>query len=168
MERKLELKDIVGYFPYGLKTENHLKDDLVCAYTMNNGWIAYEFNSGKCLYNLIPILRPLSDLYKPIKHNGNEFIPIVELAKIVYPVYDRHVEKDDKDYSCYCSKFEFLYNNFSGSFLMWNLKNDADMPVKNQYQLFDKLHEWKIDYRGLIGAGLAIDVNTLKENPYEN
>jgi len=37
----------------------------------------------------------------------------------------------------------------------------------NQYQLFDYLHELKIDYRGLIDAGLAIDVNTLEVNPYK-
>jgi len=33
--------------------------------------------------------------------------------------------------------------------------------------VFDKFHEWMFDYRGLISAGLAIDVNTLPENPYE-
>ena len=37
----------------------------------------------------------------------------------------------------------------------------------NQYQLFDYLHELKIDYRRLIDAGLAIDVNTLEVNPYK-
>lgn len=33
--------------------------------------------------------------------------------------------------------------------------------------IFDKLNEWMIDYRGLIDLGLAIDVTTIKENPYE-
>ena len=33
--------------------------------------------------------------------------------------------------------------------------------------VFDKFHEWMFDYRGLISAGLAVDVNTLPENPYE-
>ena len=32
---------------------------------------------------------------------------------------------------------------------------------------FDKLSEWMFDYRGLIPVGLAVDVNTLSENPYE-
>lgn len=32
---------------------------------------------------------------------------------------------------------------------------------------YDKLNEWMFDYRNLIYAGLAIDVNTLPENPYE-
>ena len=39
---------------------------------------------------------------------------------------------------------------------------DSDWPM-----VFDKFHEWMFDYRGLISAGLAIDVNTLPENPYE-
>jgi hypothetical protein len=39
--------------------------------------------------------------------------------------------------------------------------------VKNQYKLFDFLYELKIDYRGLIESGLAIDCNTLENNPYK-
>ena len=38
--------------------------------------------------------------------------------------------------------------------------------VPNQYQLFDYLHSRFIDYRGLIDAGLVVDVNTLENNPY--
>ena len=37
----------------------------------------------------------------------------------------------------------------------------------DQIIAFDKLSEWLFDYRGLIPAGLAVDVNTLSENPYE-
>ena len=37
------------------------------------------------LDDLIPIARPLSDLTNPIVHNGETFIPIVELAKIAFP-----------------------------------------------------------------------------------
>jgi hypothetical protein len=45
--------------------------------------------------------------------------------------------------------------------------NDRDI-FYNQYQLFDFLHELKIDYRGLIDAGLAVDCNTLEVNPYKS
>ena len=34
--------------------------------------------------NCTPILRPLSDITKPITHNGETFVPIVELAKIAF------------------------------------------------------------------------------------
>ena len=36
-----------------------------------------------------------------------------------------------------------------------------------QIALFDYLNELKIDYRGLIDAGLAVDCNTLENNPYK-
>lgn len=35
------------------------------------------------------------------------------------------------------------------------------------YKYYDLLSEWMLDYRGLIPAELAIDVNTLPKNPYE-
>ena len=35
------------------------------------------------------------------------------------------------------------------------------------YNLIKKLYSWHFDISGLIPAGLAIDVNTLTENPYE-
>lgn len=31
----------------------------------------------------------------------------------------------------------------------------------------DMLSQWMFDYRGLIPAGLALDVNTFVKNPYE-
>ena len=34
--------------------------------------------------DVTPILRPLSDLTKPITHNGETFVPMVELAKIAF------------------------------------------------------------------------------------
>ena len=39
--------------------------------------------------------------------------------------------------------------------------------TKKALRYYDKLNEWMFDYRNLIYAGLAIDVNTLPENPYE-
>ena len=45
-----------------------------------------EFERGRYIpIESTPILRPLSDLIKPITHNGETFIPIVELAKIAFP-----------------------------------------------------------------------------------
>ena len=41
--------------------------------------------------------------------------------------------------------------------------SDTDKALR----YYDKLNEWMFDYRNLISAGLAIDVNTLPENPYE-
>ena len=36
-----------------------------------------------------------------------------------------------------------------------------------QYQMFDMMNEYMIDYRGLIQKGLAISVHDLDFNPYK-
>ena len=55
MKRKLELKDIVGYLPYGLKIENNIGK--IVELTLSDA--PYRFRLG-----FKPILRPLSDLGK--------------------------------------------------------------------------------------------------------
>ena len=42
-----------------------------------------------------------------------------------------------------------------------------ETDTEKALRYYDKLNEWMFDYRNLIYAGLAIDVNTLPENPYE-
>ena len=87
-ERKLELKDIAGYLPYELKVRHgRMCDDGKYHETVR------KFGSNDFVYlrdgndiigkfdKIIPILRPLSDLYKPIMHNGKEIVPIVEFCK---------------------------------------------------------------------------------------
>jgi len=173
MERKLELKDIAGYLPYGLKIK------------LANGFIGeiskiaardYEFTAiyGNCCstdwlsWKFIGerhkiILRPLSDLYKIITHNGKEIVPIVELAKICTKL-NNGWKLDSKYNNC-------ARNQRTGLLFSYNEEGFATLPTQyqifNQYQLFDYLHELKIDYRGLVDAGLAIDVNTLDINPYK-
>jgi hypothetical protein len=107
------------------------------------------------------ILRHLSDLYRTITHSGKEIVLIVELAKMSLPLGDWIINQNY--ITDYC--FSGQYGNFgfkNGSFWV----EDID-TVPNQHELFDYLHELKIDYRGLIDAGLAIDVNTLDKNCYE-
>ena len=70
MERKLELKDICGYLPYGLCFEDGIK--------LTEYGILSNLNY---LTHLAIILRPLSDLYCAITHNGKEIVPIVEDRK---------------------------------------------------------------------------------------
>ena len=78
MERKLELKEFIGYIPYGLigiyKSVKEPQQGFRCL----NGRIVYYIND-----NIKPILRPLSDLYRTITHNGEKIIPILKLAKIL-------------------------------------------------------------------------------------
>jgi hypothetical protein len=176
--RKLELKDIAGYLPYELKMTKKLKG-------VDRGKLMIHLESGSTCYNhldcselkkfnVYPILRPLSDLYRTITHNGKEIVPIVELAKISKPFIDWKISSRNTfavDLSDYLGKY-FGYIKSEERFYLLEDYNDGyeskiELSVKNQYQLFDYLHELKIDYRGLIDAGLAIDVNTLENNPYK-
>ena len=177
--RKLELKDIAGYLPYkpycitrggsifiieGFKVNRTYDKSRELSPLLqlrtNNVW---NESFSHTVENIKIILRPLSDLYKPITHNGKEIVPIVELAKIC----DKHKDwmLGNKCAVCSISNYHFRYDY---GFMLSEIKAAGDVDyVSNQYQLFDYLHELKIDYRGLIKAGLAIDANTLDINPYK-
>ena len=155
MERKLELYEYTGNLAYGLfgwHTEGHLcKID-----------VKFVKNNGLRLGNYKPILRPLSDLCKPIIHNGKKEVSIVELAKIAFP--ELLWEFNHSRAWSGTSAHELVYNGIEKAFVAWKLGFKISVP--NQYQLFDYLHSRFIDYRGLIDAGLAISVYDLEQNPY--
>jgi hypothetical protein len=162
--RTLEFKDICGYLPYGLYAEyTNLKTiDIINSVTglPDNNDIKLEigFLSDEHIWMYKPILRPLSDLCKTITHKGKEIVPIVELAKIAYPKTDWYLVKGGAEYY---TGYYYVHLSFAGGSFF---KSNGD--VENQYQLFDFLHELKIDYRGLIDEGLAINCNKLNINPY--
>jgi hypothetical protein len=177
-ELQLEPKDICGYLPYGLVLKAKNQKDLMDCFGVNlhhyesiigmfqNEYSTYSYN----LCDFEPILRPLSDLYKTITHNGEEIIPIVELAKIAFPEQVNYrLESDYCDITSRVSKsnYRLYYDENGRRFKMLYTGNFTPDFFCNQYQLFDYLHELKIDYRGLIESGLAIDANTLEINPYK-
>lgn len=136
--KTLELKDICGYLPYGLM-QKHYND--VCSFT-----IATQSCMGKDVFHEMPIrfgnpiLRPMSDLTEKITHKGKKFVPLDVLN----------------------NRGHFIEFDVAG--LLYTVGGCMD---SDWLMVFDKLNEWMFDYRGLISAGLAIDVNTLPENPYE-
>lgn len=136
--KTLELKDICGYLPYGLM-QKHYND--VCSFT-----IATQSCMGKDVFHEMPIrfgkpiLRPMSDITKEITHRGEKFVPIDVLN----------------------DRGRFIEFDTAG--LLYTVGGCMD---SDWLMVFDKFHEWMFDYRGLISAGLAVDVNTLPENPYE-
>jgi len=169
MERKLEPKDIVGYFSHRPMFMNNNRQYQYLE-IFNIPYIVNLFENNREFIELTKlkiVLRPLSDLYKTITHNGEDFAPIVELAKI----HGRNPKVKwwlNAVNDAECLNFIFGYNAEANSFYCG--LNDVDAShclVWNQYQLFDKLNEWKIDYRGLIERGFAIDVNKLDINPYK-
>ena len=136
--KTLELKDICGYLPYGLM-QKHYND--VCSFT-----IATQSCMGNDVFHEMPIrfgkpiLRPMSDLTEEITHRGEKFVPL----------------------DVFNDRGHFIEFDVAG--LLYTVGGCMD---SDWLMVFDKFHEWMFDYRGLISAGLAIDVNTLPENPYE-
>lgn len=154
-QRTLEIA-VCGYLPYGLKFK------YFCPYDHDNDRIGtidgidslpnlhfFDENGSRVQIRktCMPLLRPLSDLTATITHNGESFVPIELLVK----------------------GREVVFEN--GSF--WYLKTESIVTgpekwcgAEKQIELFDKLNEWFIDYRGLISQSLAISVHDLPENPY--
>lgn len=172
---KLELKDIAGYLPYGLKVERPDGKTILEMYGILGTLIQHK-EDNEITYSSLsgckPLLRPMSDLYKPCLPDGK--IPIVELAKIAVLgqnncddlLWDidssyEYVSAIKKEYE-YC----FGYDNV-GAF--WINKEDicdryfTDIDINSQLQLFQKLYEWHFDIHGLIDKGIAIDLNTIKQ-----
>jgi hypothetical protein len=163
-QKELQLKDIAGYFPYDLKAysdETNYKIWKVVKMHSNGGIILISNNKNSIGYQnidikeLTPILYPLSSLYKKRMHNGEEIVPIVELAKIHNPDAD-WVKKGNIEAFNSESPEEWFDVSLENGDILCGFGN-----------MFDFLNELKIDYRGLINAGLAVDVNTLDVNPYE-
>jgi hypothetical protein len=94
-----------------------------------------------------PIYRPLPDLTKEITHKGETFVPMDRLKEIADCASDEEA-------------YEHI-DDFTGKF---HEVNWGAMP----YRFIQWLLEHHFDINGWIEQGKAIDVNTLKENCYEN
>lgn len=106
---------------------------------INAGTYEYRFDE------VLPILYPKSDLLKYIEHNGESFVPYMRLDRL----FDIDLDAD----------------------LYYSVKAEDDgyhtINVFTNYQVVQKMLEWRLDLFGLIPKGIAIDVNTLPENPYK-
>jgi len=142
---KLEIRHLAGYLPYELKGLIEYSDNSTEICTL---WIRDWYNN-KCdidsflngTYPVKPILHPLSDLTKEITHKGETFVSMEQVKWFMpnTPSWD-----NIKD---------FTYPDLSQTII--------------EHCVFDKLTEWMFDVYGLIDQGIAIDVNTLSENPYK-
>lgn len=157
--KTFELKDICGYLPYGLKVM-HKNAPQYGTFDLEVG--KRRSPSGLSYYveeNEIPILRPMSNLTKEITHKGDRFVPIVEFIKQV----NKYFKWDDSRHKIEIGDSCILVMVYSRPLDAWG----TEMRLYLTIGRLDKLSEWMFDYRGLIEAGLAIDANTLPENPYE-
>jgi len=138
---QLELKHLAGYLPYGLNGIINGKIVRMC--TMHQNSIQTFPSIRKytwCAYeDFKPILHPLSDLTKDIEVNEEKFVPRERIEDVFFWDYVilnmRDIVKNN-DYSL----VEYLPKN-----------------------VVEKLLEWHFDIYGIIGNGLAIDINTLEK-----
>jgi len=148
--RKLELKHLAGYLPYGLKVMHvSWKESLLmdcCGDNSESLSILDVEEYGK------PILRPLSDLIKEIEVNREKFVPIVELSGY----------KDLKgEISFGYSHKKYYVKIRIQSTNEWACHTTPSDLYSMDYFTVQKLLEWHFDIYGLIEANLAIDINTL-------
>lgn len=158
MKRELTLTDIAGYLPYDLKVQDRDQDIWVLCQLGNadpcmDGDIGLTTDDGAYLRydyldDILPVLRPMSDLYVEITergyNDGEPFVPVKRLGELLGSDYE----------DCLILDCRIKYSPSE----VWH----SDMCA-----FFDLLHRLYFDYRGLIDAGLAVSVHDLPTNPYE-
>ena len=148
--KTLQFKHLAPYLPYGLKGCRVDGGRQIFELTrVGKGniyiWSPIEFGDSiqdSCNLKYIkPLLRPLSDLTKPITvegyNDGKEFVPMDELYKL-------------SDYTEYLDRIqEDAY--------------EMNIPVRWPYAVVELLFQWHFDVFGLIDDELAVDINTIKK-----
>ena len=156
--------------PHGLKVLR-VNDNIIINYFGIHYVNEFDRNDPEIDYH--PILHPLTDLTKDIEHDGDKFVPIVELAKMNRFIEDSNANHIITDtgafiYKVYCDEYvDFAYDSKHNCFSAFDKDSCLPILISNQLYLFLKLIEWHFDIAGLIEKGEAIDVNTLPENPYK-
>lgn len=158
MKRELTLTDIAGYLPYDLKVQDRDQDIWVLCQLGNadpcmDGDIGLTTDDGAYLRydyldDILPVLRPMSDLYVEITergyNDGKPFVPVKRLGELLGSDYE----------DCLILDCRIKYS-------------PSEVWYSDMCAFLDLLHRLHFDYRDLIGAGLAVSVHDLKQNPYE-
>lgn len=169
----MTLTDIIGYLPHGLVGVSNGGDIApIDIYTLARHGIKLDGHK--------PVLRPMTDLITEITekgyNNGKPFVPIVELTKAAYP---DALSVDISGGGCSAiapTRYGFVYeysifwhgleHGFYAQVYAPYRRTSTDCP--HQVELYDLLHAWHFDYRGLIEQGDAVNVHDLEKTPYEN
>lgn len=157
---KLELKHLAPYLPYELKIAIEVAILETDSINLN-----LENISDLLLYQRKPVLRPLDDLVKEITHNGQKFIPIVELLKIQYVSWHKNKEGTryaEIEHGQTGTRYFALYTNQATySFKLHKYEFNTNRN-EIEYWVMEKLFEWHFDVFGLIEKGLALNKNEVK------
>ncbi len=175
---RLKLINIAGYLPYEvyfqINAGNNIKFVGTPVQLDRNGDIGFEVEHSFIVWeqieNITPVLYPF-ELAKPIIHNGEEEIPLVELAKIYFTynskLFDFNLGNNNEvvitssDRNIFKGlKYIFYYQPSTECFILENKYGST--LVRNTYYLYSYLYSRKINFRNI----KAIDPNSLSKNPY--
>jgi len=127
------------------------------------------------------LLRPMSDLTKEIEHNGERFVPIIELAKMAKfgsnqnneqpykecgkPPYGYEADQFRPYYHCWHQfrrgqSYQIIYDNF-GLYIKEQQQGWYANYAVNIFEMNQKLLEWKFDIFGLLESGDALNLNEI-------
>lgn len=178
---ELEFNHIAPYLPDGLKYQMQIDNSgtlVTITVDINSLDIHVKrmIGGAKMLYGLAkPIYHPLSDLTKEIKHNGEKFVPIVKIAEMAFSPISKTIitnyslgQNNNNVFIEFTQNDMDLVCNYSKKWNHFELKKENKyLLILGQYELYQKLFEWKFDVFNLIEKGLAIDVNILSKNIYK-
>jgi len=159
-QQQLLTVDLCSRLPYGVKGLNMSNTlcSLEAVRIKDSIWRPDKLLFiGQSYTNVKPLLFHLSSLTKEITistfNDGKPFVPIDEL------------KEQCRIIDGMTGNLEYIGKvNYAESFKYFN-QTIAIMALP--FWFFDLFSQWHVDYRGLIDQGLAIDVTTLKQNPYE-
>jgi len=125
---KLELKHLAPYLPYGLKIQGQTHKDieeLSCVTETSINIVGRGFTYGMWadIFDIKPILRPLSDLTKDIEYRGEKFVPLKKLHELDETNYFGNTE--EKGY-----KLRFMDKVISVKHNTYKLSGTEEFVVK--------------------------------------
>lgn len=170
---KLELKHLAPYLPYGVKVSVNLglispqvrikaiyKDKILC-----------DLGTGIFYFDKIkPLLRPLSQLTQEIEHNGQNFVPLEVIARMIENK-DTLIDKSSFDFNVineaigydqvFQLRYKTDYDNYK-HFVMLNFHQQEKCFFHTEriipISCIEKLYEWHFDIHNLIKNNLAIEL----------
>lgn len=160
---KLTIEHLAPYLPYSLRLRvPEIHDKFECRLVISNNTVSMlgGLNISEAIsHNAKPVLRPLSDLTKPIAVEGyndwKEFYPLKELTAN---------EQDRKRIHHYGVR-KILLGELADAY---DKTGRVILPVwisnvgLNRYEVVKMLYRWHFDVFGLHSKGLCIYYNELK------
>ena len=196
MKKKLTLREIAPYLPYGLKAklsqegvfnlDSEYRNEYAYRICTITDFTTYSKDLGgsmkvdktkdyrfdfDSLSEIEIILRPLSDITKEIEHNGEKFVPIIEMAKLYASTNDVEAIKGAVTnfhyFKCYYSKSDYqilIINDSLRGWFSYYFNDDepnCGVNIVNEWEVRDKLFEWHFDVFNLRENDLCIYYNEL-------